>query len=224
MTLYLFKTEFLVDILKANAREQSHEFGRDIIPAGISTHRVFGYKHLGYWAYARTIDAYYQTNMDMINGKVALQDWQIRTNLMERCTQADRPPASVTGRVRNSVVSEGCIVQGTVKNSLLSPGVIVAPGARVTHSIIFHDTVIGANSELKKVICDKDVVIGEGCAIGVFGEQTPSTESGDLLNSGITLLGKNTIIPDRTVIGANTAVYSSARIDSARIEAGSTLR
>lgn len=224
MTLYLFKTAFLLELLKSNAREQSHEFGRDIIPQSLSTHRVFGYKHLGYWAYARTVDAYYRANMDMISGKIPLDEWQVRTNLMERCAGADRPPASVTGSARNSVISEGCVVQGTVKNSVLSPGVFVAPGARIANSIIFHDAVIGPDSELKKVICDKDAVIGAGCAIGLFGERTPSAEADDLLAAGITLLGKSTAIPDRTVIGANTAIYSSARVDSARIEPGSTLR
>jgi len=224
MTLYLFKTEFLIDLLKANAKEQSHEFGRDIVPRSISKHRVLGYKHRGYWAYARTVDSYYSTNMDMITGKVALKEWQIRTNLMERCAQADRPPAYLNGRVSNSVISEGCIIEGTVKNSLLSPGVAVAPGAEIIDSIVFHDASVGRNSKLKKVICDKDAAIGSGCVIGGFGRQIASVEFGDLLDSGITLLGKNTAIPDNTTIGANTAIYSSARITSARIDPGSTLR
>ncbi|MDH4209948.1 MAG: sugar phosphate nucleotidyltransferase [candidate division WOR-3 bacterium] len=224
MTLYLFNCDFLIDVLNRNAKEESHEFGRDIIPNIISTARVFGYKHEGYWAYARTVDSYYNTNMDMINSGTTLKDWQIRTNLLERSARADRLPAYINGDVVNSVVSEGCIVEGKVRNSILSPGVIVQDNAEVVDSIIFHDTVIGKNTMMQKVICDKDSRIGEGCSIGGFGKQTVSREFGDLLHSGIILFGRNTVVPDKTRIGANTTVYSSARISARCVDPGSTLR
>ncbi|UCF69832.1 MAG: glucose-1-phosphate adenylyltransferase [candidate division WOR-3 bacterium] len=224
MTLYLFKTEFLIDMLKANAEEHSHEFGKDIITRCVAKYRIFGYRHRGYWAYARTIDSYYNTNMDLVRGKIALEDWQIRTNLLERCTQADRPPAYVNGKISNSIISEGCIIEGTVAKSLLSPGVTVAPGARVTNSIVFHDSSIGPGSKIDKTICDKDTSIGRGCIIGGSPSSVASLEFGDLLSSGITILGKNLTIPDNTTIGENTAIYSSAKFSSIRIDAGSTLR
>lgn len=224
MTLYLFRTDFIIDALRANAAEESHEFGLDIITSLLSKCRLFGYKFPGYWAYARTVDSYYNTNMDMIKGKVALNDWQIRTNLMERSVRADRLPAYVDGRVANTVVSEGCVVEGKVKNSLLSPGVVIAAGAEVHDSIIFHDTLIGRNTKLKRVICDKDTNVGNECVIGGFGDDTPSREFKDLLDSGVTLLGRNTLVTDGTEIGANTAIYSGARITQKHIDPGSTLR
>ena len=225
MTLYLFRTDFIIDILKANAEETSHEFGRDIIPNIIAENRLFGYRYRGYWAYARTIDSYYSTNIDMIKGKIALHEWQIRTNLLERCTRADRTPAYIDGHVTNSVVSEGCVIKGKVQNSLLSSGVIVSPGAEVRDSIIFHDTTIGNRSKLTKVICDKDSRIGSDCTVGGFGSDIPSKEFGNLLHSGITVLGRNTNVPERTEIGANTTLYSSASVPSSqRIDPGSTLR
>jgi glucose-1-phosphate adenylyltransferase len=224
MTIYLFKTEFMIDVLRENAKEKSHEFGSDIITKLLSRCRLFGYKFDGYWAYARTVDSYYNTNMDMIKGKVALRSWQIRTNLTERSAQADRIPAYVNGRVADSVVSEGCIIEGSVVNSILSPGVFVAPGAAVSDSIIFHDTVISRDSKLTRVICDKDTRIAPECVIGGFGAETPSHEFKQLLHSGITLLGRNTTVPEKTEIGANTTIYSTARITQARIEPGSTLR
>jgi len=224
MTLYLFKTDFMIDVLKTNAKEQSHEFGRDIIAKIGANCRLSAYKFRGYWAYARTVDSYYDTNMDLIRGKVALSDWQVRTNLLERCVRGDRLPAHINGKVANSVVSEGCVIHGIVKNSLLSPGVTVAPGAEVYDSIIFHDTSIEANAKLTKVICDKDVRIGSESTVGGFGADTPSREYKELLRSGITMIGRNTIVPARTEIGANTAIYSGARITQEHIEPGSTIR
>jgi glucose-1-phosphate adenylyltransferase len=224
MTLYLFRTDFLIDVLKKNATEESHEFGRDIIGKLVSKCRMFGFKFLDYWAYARTIDSYYNTNMDLIKGNLPLNDWHIRTNLIERTTRADRLPAYIDGSVHDSVISEGCVVQGEIRNSILSPGVVVAPGARVHNSIIFHDTWIGQNSKLRKVICDKDARIGRECTVGGFGDEIPSREFKDLLSSGITLLGRNSSVADGTEIGANTAIYSGVRVTQKHLDPGSTLR
>jgi glucose-1-phosphate adenylyltransferase len=224
MTLYLFRRDFLFDVLRNNASEKSHEFGLDIMPAILSNSRVFGYQNRGYWAYARTVDAFYNTNMDLINGKIPLEDWQVRTNLLERCTYADRLPAYMNGEIRNSIVSEGCMIEGKVENSILSPGVLVAAGSEVLDSIIFHDTTIGSNTRMHKVICDKDSTVGDECMIGGFGEEIQSHEFGGLLGSGITLLGRGTVIPDKTRIGANSVIYSTAKMNSEYVAPGSTLR
>jgi acetyltransferase-like isoleucine patch superfamily enzyme len=77
---------------------------------------------------------------------------------------------------------------------------------------------------LRKVICDKDTRIGNECAVGGFGDDMPSHEFEDLLNSGITLLGRNTSIAERTEIGANTVVYSGVRVTEKHVDPGSTLR
>jgi glucose-1-phosphate adenylyltransferase len=133
-------------------------------------------------------------------------------------------PASINGSVVNSIISDGCVVLGTVKNSILSPGVVIETDAVVNDSIIYHDTHISKKSQLQRVICDKDTVIGESCAIGTTGENVASREYPDLLHSGITLIGKKLEIPAGTIVGANTAVYSAAEIDKRTIEPGSTLR
>ena len=74
------------------------------------------------------------------------------------------------------------------------------------------------------MICDKDTNVGNECVIGGFGDDTPSREFKDLLDSGVTLLGRNTLVTDGTEIGANTAIYSGARITQKHIDPGSTLR
>jgi glucose-1-phosphate adenylyltransferase len=224
MTLYLFKKNFLIEILTDNATSQSHEFGKDILPSVLKSKTIFAFQFDGYWAYARTVDSYYRTNMDLFQGAFDLAQWQIRTNLTERSKQRERTPAFINGSVINSIISDACIIEGTVSNSILSPGVHVAPGAEVIDSIIFHDTVIGSNTKLKKAICDKDVRIGDNVSIGYFGKRTPSQKHGNLLASGISLIGRTVHIPKNTVIGANTVIYSGAHIDYPRIEPGSTVQ
>lgn len=223
MTLYIFRTEFILNVLKDNEAESSHEFGRDIIPRIIDNRKTFAYLFNDYWAYARTITSYYETNMDLIKRRINLDKWQIRTNLVERCKYRDRTPAYIEGEVTNSVVSDECIIEGKVRNSILSPGVRVAHGAMVSDSIIFHDVRISPFARLKKVICDKDSKIGGQSVIGGFGNKIKSKKFAELLGSGITLLGKNSSIPDHTRIGANTVIYPSARIKNNDIQPGSTV-
>jgi glucose-1-phosphate adenylyltransferase len=223
MTLYVFRTRFIIDILKQNAGESSHEFGRDIIPKLIRNKKSFAYIFNGYWAYARTIESYYKTNMDLLKRRINLDKWQIRTNLLERCKSRDRIPAYIRGSVSNSIVSDECMIQGRVRNSILSPGVKVARNAEINDSIIFHDVDIAAHAKLNRVICDKDTKIGKNAIIGGFGLKTPSEKYSDLLGAGITVLGKNTSIPDHTRIGANTVVYPGASIKKRAIPPGSTV-
>jgi glucose-1-phosphate adenylyltransferase len=223
MTLYIFRTKFILDVLKDNEAEPSHEFGRDIIPRIIDQQKTFAYLFNDYWAYARTIKSYYETNMDLIKRRINLDKWQIRTNLLERCKFRDRTPAYIKGEVNNSVVSDECVIEGKVKNSILSPGVRIARGAVVSDSIIFHDVSIAPFAQLKKVICDKDSMIGSNSIIGGYGTRIHSKLHDELLASGITVLGKNTSIPEHTRIGANTVIYPSALIKNKDIKPGSTI-
>ena len=224
MTLYLFKKDFLINMLHMNARESSHEFGKDIIPHIVRDHNVFAFTFPGYWAYARTIRSYFRTNMALLQNHIPLSTWQIRTNLTERSKYKDRIPAYVNGDVANSVVSDECRIEGTVKNSILSPGVRVSKGSSIENSIIFHDTVINENVQLRNVICDKDVVIEEDVAIGLFGQEIPSKDHASVLGDGISVIGRTMKIPHRTTIGAHTVIYPGARIETNRIEPGRTLR
>ncbi len=224
MTVYLFQTDFLLELLKENVQQDSHEFGRDIIPRLAGKPRIFGYRFNNFWGYARTIEMYYKTNMDYLRNKDLMRNWTVRTNLIEGCEEQDRIPARISGEIRNSVIGDGCIIKGTVRNSILSPGVVVKDRARVINSIVFHNTKIEKGVYLKNVICDKNVEIGEASLIGTEGAKVPSEEFGDLLKSGITVLGKGVIVPPQTRIGANTVVYSTATIKEREIPPGSTLR
>ena len=71
--------------------------------------------------------------------------------------------------VKNSLISDGCVIEGTVENCILFRGVKVGKGSVLKNSIIMQDTVIGSSVELDSVITDKNVVIRDrrhlaGCA------------------------------------------------------------
>jgi glucose-1-phosphate adenylyltransferase len=230
LTIYLFKTQILLEILKGtHPHTQVIEFGRDILPSLIHQCRVFGYIFSGYWGYTRTLDEYWQTHMEVLkpDSQISLKEWQIRTNLGHERIQ-ERQPAMIgsQARVDQVLLTHGCAIEGTVKRSILFPGVRVEEGASVEDSILFFDTVVEAGAEVKKVITDKRVHIGEKARIGGGSSVIPNERFPHLLSSGLTVIGRNTHLPSGIGVGANCILYpylEADAFDSKDIPSGATL-
>lgn len=211
MTVYVFNVDVLIERLQENARYgKEYQIYSETIPLMVQENRVFGYVFEGYWAYARKIEAYYWANMDLIENphQINLLDWQVRTNL-DLYNVRSAPPAffGPSSSVSRSIISGGCIIEGEVENSILSPYVRVARGARVRNSILMHHDVIGEGTEMNEAILDKRVTIGAGVKIGLGRDKSPNLQFPDLLSCGITVIGKNTAIPPKAVIGKNCIIY-----------------
>jgi glucose-1-phosphate adenylyltransferase len=183
MGIYVFTARLMYELLCQDATkpDSSHDFGKNIIPTMIEKYRVISYrfrdknqKPTAYWRDVGTLDAYYQTNMDLIQVVPELnlydQLWPIRTN------QPQLPPPKfvfreeTTGRcgeAHDSVVCPGCIISGgQVVRSILSPNVRINSFARVEDSILFSGVDVGRGSRIRRAIIDKDVKIPRETIIG----------------------------------------------------------
>jgi glucose-1-phosphate adenylyltransferase len=222
LTVFCFKPKALLEVLTLNAREdESFEFGRNIIPRMMYAQRkVYGFKFKGYWGYSRTIEEYWQTNMDLLgpSPKIDMEKWGLRTNLDHRGIR-DCQPLKVGGDalIQDSLVYNGCIVEGTVERSILFPGVHVKKGAVVRDSVLFFDNVVGRDARLEKVISDVNVTIGNEASIGAPGP------AGD---KEVAVLGWNNFIPDKAVIGSDCTIYPALSADKLlrEIKAGEIVR
>ncbi|GAK57233.1 glucose-1-phosphate adenylyltransferase [Candidatus Vecturithrix granuli] len=212
MGVYVFKADVLIEKLEIDARnpESQHDFGGNIIPGMIAECQVYNYVFEGYWRDVGTVQSYLDANMDMLDQQSGLDiaAWGVRTNLEERGV-ADRPPAKCLAQaeVANAVVSRGCVINGTVEHSILSPGVTVEEGAIVRNSVIMHDCHIGKRAVVENIVSDKDVIFGEGCQIGVSGENIPNQDFPKYLSTGITILGKDAMVPPHVVVEKNCVIY-----------------
>ena len=156
--------------------------------------------------------------MDLLrqDGSISPEKWQIRTNVETEYRQADRPAARYgsSAKVKNSLISAGCVIHGTVLNSVLSPGVIVEEGACIKDSILFRDCVVKSGAELDLVISDKLASFGAHAVVGTGDHH-------DIINrlhpkhlyTGITLVGESAQIPERMKVGRNCIVKCNARED-----------
>lgn len=207
MGVYVFNKNVLIDILEVNAEKKGgHDFGRDILPGIISTHKVYGYRYKGYWRDVGTVDSYWQANMDLIVDLPDLNLYNLETEV--KTVVQDLPPVKLgpKAQMARSLVANGAIINGEVQNSIIFPGVFVEEGAKVKDSIIFSDTTVGKGSIIDRCIVDKQAWIGAGCHIGYGDDLTPNQEEPEYLNSGITLVGKGAKIPNGIIIGRNCKI------------------
>ena len=136
-------------------------------------------------------------------------EWVIHTRSEERAPAKIGP----TAQVHRSMISHGCIINGTVVNSILSPGVRVDVGAVVRDSIVMFDSVIRSGAVVDRAILDKQVVVGQGAMVGSGPfDDRPNKQEPSRLNSGITVVGKRSVVPRGTRVGRNVKVAADVRI------------
>ncbi len=208
MGIYVFDIKYLVDAL-ASTREA--DFGHHIIPKALAEAKVYGYRFDGYWRDVGTVQAYWEANMDLLDPDSGFnpEAWRTMTNLSNDGLSYDRTPARVVkgGKIVRSIVSPGCEVAGLVVNSILSPGVIVKQNAVIENSVVMHDAVIGEGASVRRCIIDKNVVVGARVGIGYGEITTANARFPEHLSSGLSVVGKNAIIPEGITIGTNCIVY-----------------
>jgi glucose-1-phosphate adenylyltransferase len=206
LTIYVFTARVLIERLRENAAEgRTFHLYSEVIPRMVREGaRVYGHVFDGYWAYARTLDAYYAANLDVVgDAPPDLEGWQVRTNLKSG-TLGDPPPALFRSgsRSSSSLVCAGALVAGKVERSILSPGVVVEAGAVVRDAIVMHGCHIAAGAVVDQAILDKAVRIGAGAVVG-HGEIAVNPALGGSLSCGATVIGKGTVVPAGAKVGRN---------------------
>ena len=175
MGIYVFATDVMYELLFQDAARKeaaATTSARTSSRAMLDNARVFAYpfrdenrKQAAYWRDVGTLDAYFQTSMDLIQIDPILnlydRDWPIHTY------QPPMPPPKFVhtdpdrrGAAFNSIVCQGAIVSGgQVYRSILSPGVRINSYALVEDSILFDGVEVGRHARIRRAIIDKDVKI-----------------------------------------------------------------
>jgi len=208
MGIYIFNWPVLRDALERDSHiHNNSDFGMHVLPMLLSDGaKMCAYPFGEYWMDVGTIESYWSANMDLVK---TVPEFNLYEDFDKIYTDADHQPPMYTGpdaKVQATLLSEGCEVYGEVYNSVLGPMVIVEAGAVVRDSILMENCYVGRNTRLTRVIADADCSIGEDVVIGE-GENTINAEKPKLYNTGITVLGEHTEIPDKVSIGKNCVVY-----------------
>ena len=185
MGIYVFKWEFLRDLLREDAANpnSSHDFGGDIIPHIVKNGKAVAHRFTdscvrhkegaeAYWRDVGTVDAFWQANIDLTDFEPELdlydREWPIWTY------SESLPPAKFIhdederrGSAVSSMVSGGCIISGTnIRNSLLFSQVQTNSYAALDHCVVLPQVNVARSARLTKCVIDKGVQIPEGLVVG----------------------------------------------------------
>lgn len=207
MGIYVFSARFMYEQLCKNAAQADagHDFGHNIIPSIIASHRVFAFpfrdenqKAEAYWRDVGTLDAYYEANMGMIDVDPLLnvydESWPIwthRPNLPPpKFVFAEDAPEGRRGEALDSIVCLGSIISGGhVKHSIVGPRCRINSFSHVEGSILFEGVNVGRRARIRNAIIDKGVEIPVDARIG-YDHDEDRRRGFEVTENGIVVIAK----------------------------------
>src|SRR5436189_4255554 len=108
MGIYLFKRDVLIKLL--NTPPLATDFGKEIFPRSITTHRVQAHLFDGYWEDLGTVKAYHEANLALASDDPPF-DFHSPEGVI--FTRMRFLPASrvENARLRECLISDGCVIQ-----------------------------------------------------------------------------------------------------------------
>jgi glucose-1-phosphate adenylyltransferase len=211
MGIYLFKTEVLDDLLK---ELDVDDFGKEVIPHAIHSHKVIGYEFNGYWEDIGTIRAFYQANLDLTLPSPPFNFYDINHPIY---THARFLPGSIVAgaQLKDVSLADGCYIgRAEISSSVIGLRSQVMDGAVIKDTVMMGADYFeennpkkgiipigaGKDSHIEGSIIDKNARIGEGVIIKPFPSGTEKEGKNWFIRDGIVVIPKNAVIPQGTII------------------------
>ena len=209
MGIYVFSRDVLMEVLES----PGIDFGKEIIPKALKTHRVNPYLFRGYWADVGTIEAFYDANIQLTRRGAPFSffhpRWPIYTH--PRFLPATRAHDC---RLQSSIVAEGCyLAESEIVDSVVGIRTHVSAGTRISRSVLLgadyyeeelaSNTIplgIGRGVELNRVIVDKNARIGDGVRLVNEAGVQEADGDGYFIRNGIIIVPKGGRIAPGTVV------------------------
>jgi glucose-1-phosphate adenylyltransferase len=213
MGIYLFNTEVLIGLLENAAYD---DFGGQIIPNALATHKVYGYSFEGYWEDIGTIRSFYETNLRLTRPNAPFNFYDPERPIY---THARFLPGSVIdgATLNNVLLAEGSqIHRAEIHESIVGLRSLISDGVYMSRTIMmgadYYDMPgatlpgniplgIGRDCHIEGAILDKNVRIGEGVAINPFPAGTDLDGNNWVVQDGIVVIPKSTVLYPGTHIG-----------------------
>ncbi len=212
MGIYVFNRKLLYEVL--NGTEHA-DFGKEIFPATINSHKVQMHLFDGYWEDIGTIRSFYDSN---INLAAETPEFELMAADAPIYTRARfLPPTRMSdATVKNSLISNGCRIGAgaVIENSVIGLRTIIGPNVTIRDSIVmgndFYESKdakhsqrpapmeIGENSVIEGAIIDKNVCIGKNAKIVNVSkrDETDLEHKTCVIRDGIPILMKNVVLND----------------------------
>ena len=211
MGMYVFSRDVLLDILT----KPGVDFGKEVIPAALTTHRVHAYLFRGYWADVGTIASFYEANIMLTQPDAPFSFFHPRVPIY---THQRFLPGSrfIDCRVDSAIVCDGCSLEScTIGTSVVGIRTVIRRGASITRSVLLGADIyedpddarlagtplgIGRDVVLDRVVVDKNARIGDGARLTNAQGIDRADGDGYYIRDGIVIVPKAATIPAGTIV------------------------
>jgi glucose-1-phosphate adenylyltransferase len=216
MGVYLFNAPVLEDLL---SRTEFKDFGREVIPRAIRTHKVYAFPFYGYWRDIGTIRSFYEANLDLT---LALPKFNFYDENRPIFTHARYLPGSkiLCSEVDHSILCEGSIInRSKISHSIIGIRSRIGEGSAVDRTVVMGADYfesqeeieanlrgglppigIGRDCFIRGAIIDKNARIGDRVRLvnerGITYQETEDY----VIRDGIIVVPKHAVLPNGTVI------------------------
>ncbi len=212
MGIYLFRRDVLVDLLE---KTDYHDFGKEVFPMSIRTHKAQAFLFDGYWEDIGTVPSFFQANLDLTKPDPPFRFDDESAPIFTHARSL--PPTRCDGAtIKQSLLADGCTIgPGTIIENCVI-GLRCRIGANVTlrNAVIMGADMtqqpeereadakagrpcvgIGDGSRLERLIIDKNCRIGRN--VTLRGDLNPTGEHPPIvIQDGICVVPKDATLPD----------------------------
>jgi glucose-1-phosphate adenylyltransferase len=215
MGIYIFNRKALYELLQGN---DYPDFGKEIIPQSIHTHRVASYQYEGYWEDIGTIPSFFEANLGLTDDIPQFNLFDKR-HIFTRARML--PPSKISGTLlEKAIVSDGCIINASrITRSIIGIRTRIGFDTEIENCYVMggdtYQTLeqiaeakesgtpimgIGDRCKIKNAIIDKNAYIGNDVCINC-GEKLADGDYGAYtVQDGVVVVKKRAVIPNGTVI------------------------
>ncbi len=212
MGIYLFQKNVLLELLE---KSDYHDFGKEVFPMSIRTHRVQVHLYDGYWEDLGTIGSFFQANLDLTKADPPFRLEDPKAPIFTHARSL--PPTRCDGAtIKQSLLADGC----TIGAGSVIENCVIGLRCHIGRNVVLRDVVlmgadyshtpehraeeiaagkvpigIGDGTRIEHAILDKNCRIG--CNITIrhsgreSGEQPPV-----IIRDGINVVPKDAVLPD----------------------------
>ncbi len=218
MGIYLFKRHVLLEMLYA--QPLATDFGKEVFPRGVGTHRIVAHVFDGYWEDLGTVKAFHEANLALACDEPPFDFHSPEGVIFTR--MRNLPASRVSGaNLKNCLVSDGCVVGAGAElaNAVLGVRSIIGKGVVLRNTVVIgadrYETdaeraanrrkgvpgfTVGDGSVIEQAILDKDCRVGRQVQIVNRRGVTDEEGANYVIRDGIVVIPRGTTVPDGTVI------------------------
>ncbi|EMB13187.1 MULTISPECIES: glucose-1-phosphate adenylyltransferase [Rhodopirellula] len=210
MGLYIFDKDLMVDMLENSLHS---DFGKEVFPEAINTHKVQLHLFDGYWEDIGTIRSFYEANLSLASKN---PPFDIRNRHSPIYSRPRFLPPTIMGdaKITGSLIADGCRIGDnvTIENSVIGLRTVIGDNVTIKDSVVMGADFIemrgaardgklpvgvGAGSVIQGAILDKNCRVGENVRILNEAKIDHQGEDDDLqIRDGISIVIKDGQIPD----------------------------